>query len=531
MNMANADNRRHLLGGESLDPASLICVNPYEVNPLSDGSDLTYATVSADIPLKVESSVSPQNQDGISCGGFYGPARKIKLEMEEFGDLSPFVPQKRTFSNCIDELNTPIFDKDAFDFDILNYEKNVHADVHVTLKYDTQFCRNGGGVNAADYQPHQEFNTNKDIFLNADSIMRRNVTILPLENIRLNETDANVIYSPPASENGTYIETMSPENQTVFDLDMNNSVSVNLSSRNSSPYGQVTPEGSEKSYKPKYYSQITPEGSEKSYKTEYYSQITPDASEKSYKTEYYSQITPDASEKSFKIATPGVPKLSMDINLANLDNQTAILDVSTPNLIAEVVNLEATGFNILDLINEDNLPITTDDIFSPTSHPYGQKSLDQSQKRIAVKQPRKRRSKPDEDDDDEDYVPPTKKSNTYRKKSRVIQEYSESDSEEEEDDRPRKKARGRPPKRRTESISSDCSLGRDGDGSKYRELRDKNNEASRKSRLKRKTKELILEQEADELNIKNIKLKAQVEELEKMVNNFRDNLFKIMINK
>jgi len=90
------------------------------------------------------------------------------------------------------------------------------------------------------------------------------------------------------------------------------------------------------------------------------------------------------------------------------------------------------------------------------------------------------------------------------------------------------KPRGRPP-RRADSVSSDGS--KDQDVSRYRELRDKNNEASRKSRLKRKIKDQEYEKEADELHMKNIRLKAQVEELEKMVSTFRDNLFKILVAK
>lgn len=78
-------------------------------------------------------------------------------------------------------------------------------------------------------------------------------------------------------------------------------------------------------------------------------------------------------------------------------------------------------------------------------------------------------------------------------------------------------------------MSSDGS--KDQDVSRYRELRDKNNEASRKSRLKRKIKDQEYEKEADELHMKNIRLKAQVEELEKMVSTFRDNLFKILVAK
>lgn len=144
-------------------------------------------------------------------------------------------------------------------------------------------------------------------------------------------------------------------------------------------------------------------------------------------------------------------------------------------------------------------------------------SIAQKQAHPAGKRVRKRKNY---DDDDEDYEPPSKQPSSRRK----ISHYSDSDTDSEEESRPRGRPRGRPPKR-AESVSSD------NDASKYRELRDKNNEASRRSRLKRKYKELELEKEAEELNSKNIKLKAQVEELEKMVTNFRDNLFKIMIKK
>lgn len=106
---------------------------------------------------------------------------------------------------------------------------------------------------------------------------------------------------------------------------------------------------------------------------------------------------------------------------------------------------------------------------------------------------------------------------------------SNSDDDDDDDDEVeiRKVRRGRPPKRNM-SISSDSS--KDCDAVRYRELRDKNNEASRRSRLKRKMKEMSLEKEATELEEKNVKLKTQVEELEKTVNNFRTNLFKIIMS-
>ncbi|CAK1579212.1 unnamed protein product, partial [Parnassius mnemosyne] len=63
--------------------------------------------------------------------------------------------------------------------------------------------------------------------------------------------------------------------------------------------------------------------------------------------------------------------------------------------------------------------------------------------------------------------------------------------------------RGRPPKRRESTVSSVCSLDDNSSVSthelRYRELRDKNNEASKRSRMNRKLKELQMEQLAIEL--------------------------------
>lgn len=106
----------------------------------------------------------------------------------------------------------------------------------------------------------------------------------------------------------------------------------------------------------------------------------------------------------------------------------------------------------------------------------------------------------------------------------VLYDPISSDDEEEEEIKPAR--RGRPPKRNI-SISSEDTNGDE----KYREMRDKNNEASRKSRLKRKLKELAHEEEAKGLEDRNTKLKAQVEQLERTVNNFRNNLMQILLNK
>lgn len=148
----------------------------------------------------------------------------------------------------------------------------------------------------------------------------------------------------------------------------------------------------------------------------------------------------------------------------------------------------------------------------------------------ATKRPRKRRVVYD---DDEDYIPPANRQSTVNFNDLDIDtpdNYSSDDSDYEVKKPPVKRAkvskpRGRPPKR-ADSLSSDGS--KDTELSKYRELRDKNNEASRRSRLKRKIKEQESEKEADDLREKNIKLKTQVEELEKLVNTYRKDLFNIL---
>lgn len=128
-------------------------------------------------------------------------------------------------------------------------------------------------------------------------------------------------------------------------------------------------------------------------------------------------------------------------------------------------------------------------------------------------------------DDDEDYVPPAKlRSPVSHIKLEV---YSDSEGESEFDFKPKTK-RGRPPKRNVSISSEDYG---DSPDSRYREMRDKNNEASRRSRLKRKMKEVAYEKEANELEMKNRKLKVQVAEMEKTVNNFRTSLMQLLLSK
>lgn len=174
--------------------------------------------------------------------------------------------------------------------------------------------------------------------------------------------------------------------------------------------------------------------------------------------------------------------------------------------------------------------------------------------------PRKRRRTSedfDDEDDDETYIPPVSYSGKKQRESRAVatkriiyhDDISEDDEDVEDCKPPRKLAaqsrlaapsydeeivrvcrRGRPPKH-ARSISSDDYSLLDPEEARYREMRDRNNEASRKSRYKRKQKEVKLTDELEDLELENVKLKAQVEELQKTVERYRDNMMQVMLSK
>ncbi|XP_034234813.1 uncharacterized protein LOC117641521 [Thrips palmi] len=127
---------------------------------------------------------------------------------------------------------------------------------------------------------------------------------------------------------------------------------------------------------------------------------------------------------------------------------------------------------------------------------------------------RRRRTTSSKYDSDEDFTVPSRKS---PKKSLT------SISEEEEDTkvkRPRSSV-----KRGERSVSTSSESDR------YRELRDRNNEASRKSRLTRKARETELGKQAEVLTRENRVLKVKVDEMENLVKKLREALLQSMMNK
>jgi hypothetical protein len=63
----------------------------------------------------------------------------------------------------------------------------------------------------------------------------------------------------------------------------------------------------------------------------------------------------------------------------------------------------------------------------------------------------------------------------------------------------------------------------------YRELRDRNNEASRKSRLSRKAGENEMREVAAKLDGENESLKIRLDEMERLVKNLTDTLLKALM--
>ncbi|XP_068908814.1 biorientation of chromosomes in cell division protein 1-like 1 [Tenebrio molitor] len=465
-----------------METSVLHCVNPYDVNPIIGTS-----------------KVSDIQEESPTLG------KPIKLEMEEFSDLGPFLPESapKATSNFIDELNTPIFDRKG-PFDFMIYEntciESPPAADPFKFEYDT--IRTGNSVLS-----------NKQ--LNDFSVYSNNVNVQLQENNNsevvniVQGSEANLLFATSESDqrniyiingNETPIRVQSEDqiSASLFKIeDTNSVVSVNS---NENQYSNVSSPCNEYSVNTSLTTIEAPYSNVSSPNNEYSRTNlgieTPEDSNSS---------SCAASEKSAK----KVPKLKLNLGF----NQTMVLN--TPDVIDSVVDLE-TNFNILDYVSEkDVTTVNIEDIHfdDPSTSSRGLNV----EENITSSKLRKRKLKRYEDDD-EDYVPPSKRSATIRE---VSIDSSDSESEAEQS----RSRKGRPP-RRTSSISSDHS-----DASKYRELRDKNNEASRKSRLKRKMKEMTLQKEADELYEKNVKLKAQVEEYERMVNNFRNNLFKIMLKK
>ncbi|KAJ8676454.1 hypothetical protein QAD02_012241, partial [Eretmocerus hayati] len=116
--------------------------------------------------------------------------------------------------------------------------------------------------------------------------------------------------------------------------------------------------------------------------------------------------------------------------------------------------------------------------------------------------------------EDPETPPPSSRRQTRAKRSRVNSNASRVSSNS---------SRGRGRKRVLEDSESDDI---DDDDDSYREVREKNNEASRKSRMNKKAKEMEMAKKAVVLEKDNRILKMKVEELEKLVSSMRNALLR-----
>lgn len=209
----------------------------------------------------------------------------------------------------------------------------------------------------------------------------------------------------------------------------------------------------------------------------------------------------------------------------NLNGKPVIGEVlPTPDVINNIVSLEK-DFNLFNYM-QDTTTTTTSKFLPETffidGPQYPEESSSASSEASAVTLPVKvekekiRKRKLEESD--EDYIP--------NSPATPGDDSDDSDYCQTTKKQPR---RGRPPVRRSRGSSIASNSSHHSESSKYRVMRDKNNEASRRSRLKRKEQEQSYEVERQELQEKNLKLKARVAELDKMVTGLRTNLMQLLM--
>lgn len=428
-------------------------------------------------------------------------SRMRKLEMEEFKDLSPYLPNMITnsLSPIVDELNTPVFDKkEPFDFSLPCHPNNNNNDEDwlftvngidnykiKTEQPDFNYNLNDANLLDGFFHISGDLNIKMDNSSDTDMVDMDNSLKSPCT-LDINETNTNVInsleqvtYNEEAEENLEYVKMANTFNGNLFD---DNIIMDGIF--------EITP-------------MVQPDGQD-------------------CLTENISSSSPNTN-----FGLNRFPK-RLELNCTGkIIENSDLLD--TPDIIKTITDIENDSFNILDIVSDKDISsFSTEDL--QLNIPLKIESNGCSPSQFQRNKPRsKKLNRKRKINDDEDYIPPGKvgrKNISILSTSRTSEYSGDSSSEDDNETRPKKRGRTA---NRTPSVSSDSSKNSLVD--RYRELRDKNNEASRRSRFKRKQKENVLEKEADELVTTNIKLKADVEHLEKTVANFRNNLFKIMLKK
>ena len=213
-------------------------------------------------------------------------------------------------------------------------------------------------------------------------------------------------------------------------------------------------------------------------------------------------------------------------------------EISTPVILSQVISLEKENTENLEppdpwqsfpteVYSLKTSPKVDYEPITPKSECHAGSDNDDSKSSSTS-----RRRRHDSEDSDETYTPYTEQ--TQRRYKRRKPSVPLKDLIRELESQP-KARRGRPPKRRESTVSSVCSVDDNSSSStpnyKYRELRDKNNEASKRSRMNRKLKEQQMELLAVELEEKNKKLRVQADILEEMTKKLKNELMSAMLKK
>lgn len=430
----------------------------------------------------------------------------LQVQMEMFGDLSELCQTNvgKAQQNVTDELNTPVFEKAHFNYDRPLPRSDL---LDVTTSLEDPF----------NYKIKNELSSMNTVNINDTNniIIQEDSNVFPENNGMTNmstaaNTDADNLYYVVVSSQGLNDKTSNA--YVPYHLDYNNIIYSN-SNNTVTPIYELACEDEEYLPTVNNYTDIF-------FNNNSNSDTNDDAhppSDEFIKLEATSATSPDLSKSSVDCSNTN-SRLTLD-----LDDRYKIVDsLDTPDVIETIDAIESEkAFNILNFITEEDFS-TAEPIFSPLNiTPFFPNTSEESNS--TTKPTRKRKIKT-EDSDDEDYQPPSSYKRIFGSSSRKLSKLV-CNSENEEVVKPIR--RGRPPKQYSSNVS-ECNSESSG---KYREMRDKNNEASRKSRHKRKLKECAQEGEAQQLEERNIKLKAQVAELEKTVNNFRTNLMQILLKK
>ncbi|CAB3235453.1 unnamed protein product [Arctia plantaginis] len=217
-------------------------------------------------------------------------------------------------------------------------------------------------------------------------------------------------------------------------------------------------------------------------------------------------------------------------------------DISTPVILNEVISLEKeNSTDILDPPKTWQMKNTSTEAFTafktspqvdydpitPKSESHMESDNEDSKSYTS------KRRRHDSEDSDKTYTPYTEQ--PPRKYKRRKPSVPIKDLILALESQP-KARRGRPPKRRESTVSSVCSVDENSSFAstqeyKYRELRDKNNEASKRSRMNRRLKEEQMEELAVNLAEENKRLKVRVGVLEEMTKKLKNELMSAILKK